>query len=269
MPTTLTDVLRILVIMAVLGLLIRASRAAWRRRGLTVAIWRAVGLRHVLGSAGLVVLILGVVVVLVVLVPPTRIGLGQLIGLEGNAVFAPIDDALDAPLDAAAQPGSPDTLATGVPWTDLVAVTSFLGLLVMLFPHLAHAEEAAFRAGWEDLTGWQRVVNALRFGVLHLIMLIPLAAALAVALAGYVYGRIYLRAYRRAVDPRLVPGNGPPGVAEDDQGRTRLVMGPPSPVTVVDRQGARRQAVFAAAVWHTTFNTTIAVLVWVGYALFL
>jgi hypothetical protein len=67
--------------------------------------------------------------------------------------------------------------------------------------------------------------------------------------------------------PRTVIPEWWPRVAEDHEGFTRLVIGPPSPVEVVDREEARRRAVFDAAVWHTTFNTTVAALVWLGYVL--
>lgn len=257
-----------LIIAAVLVLLVRAGRMAWSRRKLAVRIWRAIRPRHIIGSLGLVVIVLGVALALLVFVPFTGVGLGQVVGLQGNAVFAPIDDALEAPLDAAVQAQETGAPPPGVPWTDVAAVTSFLAALVLMFPHLAHAEEAAFRSGWEKLNTRQQILSAFRFGMIHLIMLIPLAAALAVAVAGYVYGRIYVRAYHRAARPRLViPSGALPRLAEDDQGLTRLVMGPPSPEYTVDQVAARRQAVFDAAVWHATFNTTVALLVWVGYIL--
>lgn len=266
MPQTIGELLRIVIIVAVLGLLVRAARMAWARRRLAVRIWKAIRPRHIAGSLGLMVVVLGVALTLLVFVPVTGVGLGQVVGLEGNAVFAPIDDALEAPLEAAVQAQESGSPAPGTPWTDVAVVTMFLGGLVLLFPHLAHAEETAFRVGWENLTTPQQVLSALWFGLIHMVMLIPLAAALAVGVAGYVYGRIYVRAYHRVARPRLViPLGTGPRLAEDDQGLTRLVMGPPSPEYTVDHASARRQAAFDAAVWHTTFNTTVAVLVWVGY----
>ncbi len=258
--------LRVVVVVGVLALLVRAGRAAWGRRDLSLQIWRAIRPRHVIGSLGLMVVVLGVAVTLLTVVPLTGLGVGSLIGLDGNAVFAPIDSALDAPVQAAEQQqtGGP---APGVPWIDVVGVTGFLALLVLLFPHLAHGEEAAFRTGWEDYDPLRQVLSALRFGLIHLVMLIPFAAAVAVGFAGFAYGRIYRRSYRRAAVPRTVIPQHRPRLAEDADGFTRLVMGPPSPVQVVDRTAARRQAVFDAAVWHTTFNTTVAFLVWLGYVL--
>ncbi|CAN5188016.1 hypothetical protein BH23ACT9_BH23ACT9_08450 [soil metagenome] len=259
--------LRIVIIVAVLGLLARASRAAWQHRGLSVSIWRGIRPRHVVGSLGLMVVVLGTAITLLLAVPVTGFGLGALVGLEGNAIFAPIDGALDAPTQAAelAQQTGGTATPAPFPWGSLAGVTAFLALLVLLFPHLAYAEELAFRVGWEDHDLLRQAASALRFGLIHMIMLIPLAAALAVGVAGFAYGRIYRRAYRGAAVPRTVLPDWSPRVAEDHEGFTRLVMGPPSPVEVVDRSAARKEGAFQAAVWHTTFNTTVAGLVWLGY----
>jgi hypothetical protein len=262
-PVPPAPLLRTAVVALVLVLLLRAARAAWGRRDLALRVWRAIRPRHVLGSVALLAVVLATMLGLLVLAPVTGYGLGDLVGLEGNVVFAPIDGALDAP--AAPPAGGADAAPPGVPWVEVLGVTAFLAALVALFPHLAHAEEQAFRAGWEDLPPYRQVLSALRFGLAHLVMLIPLAAALAVAVAGFAYGRVYRRSYRRAAVRRWVVPAGRRSLLEDEQGSTRLVLGPPSPVPVVDRAAARRQAVFDAAVWHTTFNTLVALVVWVGY----
>lgn len=260
------ELLRVAVIAVVVLLLVRATRAAWARRRLTLEVWRSIRPRHVAGALGLLVVVLTTAVGLLVLLPSSGLGLGALVGLEGNAIFAPIDSALEAPLTEPAVPveGAP---AAAFPWRDVLLVTGFLGLLVALFPTLAHAEEVAFRTGWEDKSLGAQAGSALRFGLAHLIMLIPLAAALAVGVAGFAYGRIYRRAYRRAAVPVTVIPEWRPMLAEDAEGFTRLVMGPPKPIEVVDVAAARRAAVHEATVWHTTFNTLVAVLVWLGYVL--
>ncbi|WP_370324838.1 hypothetical protein [Euzebya sp.] len=267
MPAQVVDVVRIAVVAGVGLLLVRSARAAWSRRRLAVEVWGSIRPRHVVGSLGLVVVVMAVLVLLLWAVPVTGYGLGSLVGLDGNAVFAPIEGTLEAPVEGAITAAETGRAAPAIPWTDVAVVTGFLALLVALFPHLAHAEESAFRTGWEDLDGWGQAWSALRFGLVHLIMLIPVAAALAIAVAGFTYGRIYLRAYRRAAVPRVVHVPGRLPLAEDADGYTRLVMGPPTPVLAVDRVGARRSAVLAATVWHTTFNTTIAVVVWAAYVL--
>lgn len=267
MPTTFGELLRVVVVVGVLFLLVRAGRAAWSRRRLSIRIWRAIRLRHLGGALLLMVAVLGVALSLLAFVPASQIGLGQLVGLQGNAVFAPIDGALEAPIEAANQAQATGEPEARVPWTDVVAVTGFLGVLVLMFPHLAHAEEEAFRRGWENYDWRRQILSALRFGMIHLVMLIPLAAAVAISVAGYAYGRVYLRSYRRAAVPRpVIPERGL-WVKEDQDGYSRLVMGPPSPVMMVDTALAQQSATFDAAVWHTAFNTSVAVLVWVGYLL--
>lgn len=264
-PTTAPEVLRVLVVGAVLVLLARAGRVAWARRQLALQVWRAIRLRHVVGSVALVAVVLGTALLLLSALPLTGLGLGSLVGLEGNAVFAPIDGALDP--TPAAPPDEGPTPSPWVAWLQVLGVTAFLAALVALFPHLASVEETVFRVGWEDHGLLRQILSALRFGLVHLVMLIPVAAALAIAVAGFVYGRIYRRAYRRAAVPRLVVPPRGVAVAEDEDGVTRLVMGPPSPVEVIDRAATRAEAVFAATVWHTTFNTVVAGLIWVGFLL--
>jgi hypothetical protein len=219
----------------------------------------------VLGAAALLVVVLGTATLLLVAAPVTGIGLGTLVGLDGNAVFAPIDPALDRlPADPAAPVPPP---APGDPprWLEAAGVTAFLAGLVALFPHLAHAEEVAFRTGWEALGLGRRVSSALRFGLVHLVMLIPLAAALAIAVAGFAYGQVYRRAYRRAAVPTTVLRPSAPRLVDGPDGVARLVLGPPVAVEVTDVRAARDAAALEAAVWHTTANTLVALLVWGGY----
>lgn len=257
--------MRVAVIGAVVVLLGLRARMAWRHRDLAVSVWRSIRPRHVIGSLGLLVLVLAVALSLWTWVPPTRLGLGSLLGFDGNIIFAPIDDALEAPIIAAEQAAATGAPAPGIPWLDVAGVTAFLLALTAMFPFLAHAEELAFRLGWEDHDRPRQVLSALRFGLAHLIMFIPIGAALAVGVAGFVYGQIYRRAYQRAAVPRLVHPGGRLPLAVDEEGFSRLVMGPMLPVLTVDRTAGRRAGIHAATVWHTTFNTTVAVIVLIGY----
>lgn len=264
--TTVEDVelLRAGIVVAVLVLLALRARWAWRRRAFSVRVWRSIRLRHVAGSMGLILLVLTVAVLLWQFVPATRYGVGSLIGLDGNAVFAPIDSALQAPIEQAEQAAATGRPAPGVPWFQVAGVSAFLIGLTLLFPVLANAEELAFRVGWEDFDLTHQVASALRFGLVHMVMLIPLAAALAISVAGFAYGRVYVHAYRK-VPPKMVISPWARQTVVDDEGYTRLAPGPPTPVLEVDKVEARHTAAFAATVWHTTFNTLIALLVLLGY----
>ena len=212
--------LRIVVAVVILGLLARSARFAWRNRDLAATVWRRMRPRHVLGS----IVLLGVVVVvaslLILAVPLSGVSLGSLIGLTGNAVFAPVEQVAGA--------GGP-TPTAGVDAAVWIATAAFLLLLLALFPWLAYVEERMFRHGLERGGLGTQLWTALRFGLVHLVMLVPLAAALAVGVAGFFYGRVYLRTFHRV----------------------NVEHGPAA---------ARSEAVLASAVWHATFNSLIVVM---------
>lgn len=234
----MAEILRLLVVLAVVVLLGRAARPAWRNRGLALAVWRRIRPRHVLGCLALLVVVLGTAVGLLGLMPVTGYGLGSLIGLSGNAVFAPLEEVT----------GRAGGATGGTEWALLAATGGFLGLLLVMFPWLAYVEERVFREGLETAGAGREAWVALRFGLLHLVMLIPVAAALAVGVAGFFYGRVYRAAYSRVAAERMLTGASAVAVAT---GATRQ---------------ARDEAVLAATVWHTTFNSLIVVIVLVGAA---
>ncbi|MFP5310106.1 MAG: hypothetical protein ACLGIR_11080 [Actinomycetes bacterium] len=262
---------RLVVSALVLVLLARGARVAWSQRRLALLVWRSVRPRHVVGSLGLLVLVGGTASVLLATVPPLRLGVGSLLGFGGNAVFAPLEQA-------AASSATATGTASGVDWPLLLGSTLFLGLLATLMPWFAFVEEEVFRAGLEDASPAQEVVAALRFGLVHLVMLVPVAATLAIAVAGWVYGRVYRRAHARA-DGGDVPEpvarafrSTRRSAAAAQRARRAAVPTPtaaPETMLVVDRTPERRQAVavLASTVWHATFNTVVVGLVWLSLAL--
>jgi membrane protease YdiL (CAAX protease family) len=233
-------VVNLLIVVVVVAMLTRASIAAWRNRVLAVAVWRRIRPRHVIGSLGLIVIVLLVAVVLATFVPVTQFGLGSLVGIEGNAVFAPVEDVLlDSPPAAPSTDGGESE--DGRDWRSIALVAGFCLLLLALFPWLAYSEERMFREGLERAGTGRQIAVALRFGLTHLIMLIPIAAALAIGVAGFAYGVVYRRAYRAAAETALVPAGMPTGLELSDP-------------------RARAEAVLASTVWHTTFNSLLVVL---------
>lgn len=249
----MVTILRLAVVAAVLFLLLRSARMAWRHRRLAGAVWRRIRPRHVLGALGLLTIVVTVAFTLMAFVPVTRYGAGTPLGLHGNAIFAPIEEAQTRANDGApvvAPDGTPTEAAFDPGVLIAVGTTGFLVLLLLLFPYLAYVEERVFREGLEEATLPAQAWAALKFGLLHMIMLIPLGAALAVAVAGFAYGRIYRRAYERSA-ARTETVAGPFGVP--------VVVAPP-------RQQVRSEAVLASTVWHTTFNSLIVVLVLLGFA---
>lgn len=244
--------LQFLVALAVVGMLGRAARPAWRNRLLATAVWRRVRPYHVLGCMLLLALVLGVALGLMQAIPASSWGLGRLVGLDGNAVFAPLEEAsrlaetARTPVD-----GGPVVPQPGTDWLLLGVGGGFLLMLLVLFPWLAYVEERAFRAGLENADLKGQIKAAFRFGIVHLVMLIPIAAALAIGVAGFVYGWLYRRAYARALHqpPTFHSPFGPRQVIETPSRR------------------ARTEAVMATTVWHTTFNSMIVLIVLGGYLL--
>lgn len=244
---------QLLVALAVVGMLGRAAAPAWRNRLLATAVWRRIRPGHVAGCVLLLGVVLGVALGLVRIAPVTGWGLGNLIGLNGNAVFAPLQEATEL----AEQARGPVAPAVGPPvdpgtdWVTVAVAGVFLLGLLILFPWLAYTEERAFRAGLERAGLKGEVKAAFRFGIVHLVMLIPVAAALAIAVAGFVYGRIYRRAYDAAL--------GAPPSFESPFGPRRIIETP--------ARRARTEAVMATTVWHTTFNSLIVLIVFVGFVI--
>lgn len=241
----MTSALRLAVAAVIVVLLARSARVAWHNRHLAVRVWRQIRPRHVGGSLLLMVVVLGVAFGLMTLVPVTGYGLGSFLGVTGNAVFAPVEEAAARTATVAGP--------SAVWWSRLLtaATVLFLAGLLTMFPWLAYVEERVFREGLERAGTLRRGWTALRFGLTHLIMLVPVAAALAIAVAGLWYGHVYVRAYAGAA-ARPVPE--PALAAVGGEG--------PAPVggVVPDTRAAQDEAVLASTVWHTTFNSLIVIL---------
>jgi len=153
------------------------ARQAFRRRSHTVVLLRGVRIRHVWPVPFVLAAVLAAYGALS-LVPPLRFGWWTLLGGQGNVVFGSTEQT------------------SGTPWEVVVPVV-FVLLLLPALPLLVEAEERRFRAGAEGWTMRRRVVRGLEFGLLHLVVGIPVAAALALAVGGWWFTWVYLRAYRR------------------------------------------------------------------------
>lgn len=256
--------LRPVLAFAVLVLLARVARVSWHHRELTLAVWRAVRWRHLFGAALLLAVVGGTATLLVTTVPGAGLGLGDLVGTEANAVFAPLEEGL-----ARAGPAAP----TGPDWALLAGASAFLLPLLLLLPWLAYVEEELFRAGLEDAS-WPRVVLAsVAFGLVHLVMLVPLGAGLAISLAGFAYALAYRHGHRGGAS-RELPAvalrtfratKRSRAAAERSRASTPQDRTAPAAATlVVDRGPERSQAagVFRATVWHATFNSLVVLIVW-------
>jgi len=179
------DAIISVVTVAVLGWvganLVVGARRAVRRRSHTLALLRSVRLRHIWPAP----FVLGAVVaafLLLSLVPPLRFGWWTLLGGQGNIVFGTTKQT------------------SGTTWEVALPVV-FVLLLLPALPLLVEAEERRFRLGAEGWTTGRRLLRGLQFGLLHLVVGIPMAAALALTLGGWWFTWVYLRAYRRTESP--------------------------------------------------------------------
>ncbi len=258
----MSDLLRLAVAAWVVLVLVRSARNALDRRDLIALVWRGVTARAYARAFGLLLLTMLAATVLLEAVPPLRFGLGTLVAFDGNAVFTPLEEA------AGAMGPAP---ALGPDWPLIALTTLFLGFLGALLPWLAFVEEEIFRAGLETEKLAGEVWWALRFGLAHLVMLVPVGAALAIAVAGFGYGRVYRRGVRDAAAADLVPAAAL--AAFRPTRRSRRAADLARPVTpenailaTIDQTAERRQAagVLAAASVHTAFNATVLTIVWLA-----
>lgn len=85
--------------------------------------------------------------------------------------------------------GQQNLIFSGLSWRWYAAV--FLPVLILAFPCLAQIEEETYRARTRNWTGG--FLRSLRFGLAHMLMLIPFGASLALTLAGLWFTRQYFK----------------------------------------------------------------------------
>ena len=164
--------------LGVLAMIVMAVPKAMRDRKQRVVLHGLRG-RHFLGglkSIGVTVVSAGL---LLSLDSPLRWGWWSMMGGHGNVVFAQT------------QPSAAGGLSLSV----CLGAACVVLLLVML-PRLALAEERHFRRGDQARSLPQRLLGSTRFGMMHLIMGIPIGAGFALSVAGVMFSRASRRGYR-------------------------------------------------------------------------
>lgn len=94
--------------------------------------------------------------------------------------------------------GSDRTAGTVFEW--LVPLV-FLAMLIPALPLFAEAEERMFRLGAEGWSARRRTWMAVKFGLVHALIGIPIGVALALSVAGAYFQYVYLRNFRRTGSP--------------------------------------------------------------------
>lgn len=175
----LLDLLTVAVLALVGVRLVTSASAAVRSealRGRTFELVRSLRLRH-FARAPLVIVAVVATAGLLLEVPGLDWGWWTAIGGTGNVIV-----------------GGSERSSIGV--LQWLAPVLFVALLIPLLPLFAEREERMFRLGAESWSFWRRVRRAFEFGLVHLIMGIPIGVALALAVGGGYFTWAYLRGYR-------------------------------------------------------------------------
>jgi hypothetical protein len=83
----------------------------------------------------------------------------------------------------------------------VLVIIGFWFLLTLALPYLAKSEEETFRS---LIFGTKkRIITSIKFGLVHMIVGVPLFIALILAVVGYIFSIFYVRAFNKAakVDP--------------------------------------------------------------------
>jgi hypothetical protein len=89
-------------------------------------------------------------------------------------------------------------VAAGEDYLAPILLLGFFVLLLFFIPFLAEFEEQTFRKGRNDLL--ESIPTSITFGLVHMLMGIPLAAAIAIMWIGFAYAWKYCRSYDRSME---------------------------------------------------------------------
>ena len=103
--------------------------------------------------------------------------------------------------DGSANAPSGNIMAAPFKSGSILIITGFWFLLSLALPYLAKSEEEGFRSlvfGTKN-----RIITSIKFGLVHMIVGVPLFVALILAVVGYIFSIFYVKAFNEAakVDP--------------------------------------------------------------------
>jgi hypothetical protein len=150
------------------------SRPARRR---TVEIVRGLRPHHFLQAPPVFVVVIATALLLVQ-VPGLSFGWWTALGGTGNIITG----------------STTRTGGTALAW---IIPAAFLVVVAPLLPLFAEREEQMFRVGAEGWSTARRARRGVEFGLLHLIMGIPIGVALALSVGGWYFTWAYLSGWRR------------------------------------------------------------------------
>lgn len=179
---SLFDLLTLTVLTVVGVQLVQSARTAVAARRHVVAIVAGVRWHHLYRAVPVLVAVLASLVLLLQ-VPYLDFGWWTAIGGIGNPVFGASEHGLQG--DAA------------------VLLPILFGVLLLVsLPLLVEREEWIFRRGAERRGIVRNAMAALLFGLMHVLVGIPIGAGLALSIGGAYFTHVYLRAFRETRSQR-------------------------------------------------------------------
>jgi membrane protease YdiL (CAAX protease family) len=103
--------------------------------------------------------------------------------------------------DGGANAPSGNIMAAPFKSGSVLVITGFWFLLSLALPYLAKGEEEAFRSMVFGTK--KRIITSIKFGLVHMIVGVPLFVALILAVVGYIFSIFYVKTFNKAakVDP--------------------------------------------------------------------
>jgi len=103
--------------------------------------------------------------------------------------------------DGSADAPSGNILAAPFKSGSVIIICIFWLLLTLALPYLAKGEEKVFRS--LVFSTKKRIITSIKFGLIHMVVGVPLFIALILAVVGYIFSIFYVKAFKKAakVDP--------------------------------------------------------------------
>jgi hypothetical protein len=185
----------------------------WNRSRLwfTLLIWKGFRWKMILETIGLLIATLTTAALLYEYLPFGQLGWYQLLfGENTNIILTPVKEGIK----------SSNILIK-------LTVPIFVIALLLILPFLAELEELNFRMGYHNRRSI--IIQSIKFGLIHMIMGIPLAVAIALIGVGLFYARKYLDCYKK--------------FSRDH-----------------DQKYSEQCAVLFSTIYHTLYNSVLAVM---------
>jgi len=178
LKTVLTVLFAIIAIASVVSTIAKEYKNA----NFIFAIWKRFRFRMLFETIGVIVLVVMTYVLLVVFFPFLNWGWSDLFIEGGGNIYV-------APVMAVSEQSSN--------WFMKALPFLFLIMFLVAVPFLARMEEKWFRYGHEE---WSEIIpQSIKFGLIHLVVGIPIATGIALIISGLFFGYKYKKAFDKNI----------------------------------------------------------------------